>query len=93
MLIQLLSNDAQRVIQLISANTNEAQVVLLQNGIYAAHDILLVCKNVRCYALASDFNAAGLNIQENEALSALKLIDEAYWVELCGQYQPIITLQ
>ncbi|MGB3727535.1 MAG: DsrH/TusB family sulfur metabolism protein [Glaciecola sp.] len=85
MLIQLLCNQADLLKQY---TINETPILLLQNGVYAAKNILNEYPNAVLYALQADWLAAGLNKPDR-----LSLITHNEWVALCEQHQPIVSVQ
>lgn len=96
MLIQLLTYDIRRLENILVKHQSDdaaGVIVLLQNGVYAAPACLSGYPNVPCYALESDWMAAGLNsIISTETCKPI-LISPEEWVGLCAEQHPIITIQ
>lgn len=86
MLVQLLINKASEIESFIG---EDCCVLLLQEGVYAAHTLLSYSAiNGRLYALKTDYLASGL-----PQAKGLKLIDFEDWVNLSITHHPVITLQ
>ncbi|MFC3121752.1 hypothetical protein [Agaribacter flavus] len=100
MLIQLLKKDYADLFPLAD---KISQIILLQNGVYALPALLDERKlsNTAIGILASDWVVSGLPddfVQQNNdtpesSRSAIKLISENEWVELCIKHRPILTFQ
>lgn len=85
MIIQLLHNNTS----LVSLYRSESpSIILMQNGVYAASNLLNTFPEHTVYALLADWQASGL-----PELSKVKLISPQEWVELCACNKPVITLQ
>lgn len=85
MLIQLLVNRPELISKYESGLPN---IIILQDGVYAARDLHRLYPKLKVFALMKDWQSAGLpNIQ------GVTLISDEQWVDKCIEAQPIITLQ
>ncbi len=85
MIIQLLTNQPERLAPYIDA---QPIVIVMQSGVYAIRQLLVLYPALTLYALSSDVAASGLNISDN-----ISYISGSEWVNLCALHHPVITLQ
>ena len=85
MIVQLLSNTPHAVALYCKAGT---PIMLLQDGVYSAAAIHSRFPQQACYALDTDWFAAGL-----AKMTYVELVTTAQWVNLCALHQPVVTVQ
>ena len=85
MIIQLLTNQADRIAPYISV---DPIVIVIQSGIYSTQQLIKQYPSLRIYALTPDVLASGLELN-----SSVTCISANEWVDLCALNHPVITLQ
>ncbi|GAA5442583.1 protein TusB [Microbulbifer sp. NBRC 101763] len=66
-------------------------LLLIEDGVYALrHDALQTLQNSAVYCLEADAAARGQR-ELAAIVSGIKMIDDAGWVKLCTQHNPIVS--